>query len=174
MMELNKIYFFTASILKWLPLLKNTNYKSLVVDSLRHLVQAKKISLYGFVIMPNHIHLVWELLAMNGRESPHASFMKYTSHQMLKDLRENYPSLLNSFKVEKNTRNHQFWQRDALSVHLYTPAIIYQKLDYVHNNPVQGKWMLADSPQEYCYSSARFYATGIDDFEMLTHIGERM
>lgn len=31
--------------------------------------------------MPNHIHLVWELMEPNEKESPHASFMKFTWHQ---------------------------------------------------------------------------------------------
>jgi hypothetical protein len=70
--------------------------------------------------------------------------------------------------------NYQFWKRNSLPIILYTPEVIYQKLDYIHNNPVQGKWMLANSPIEYKYSSAKFYETGIDDFGFLTHIGDRI
>jgi hypothetical protein len=48
-----------------------------------------------------------------------------------------------------------------------------QKLDYIHNNPLQEKWNLAKSPEEYKWSSASFYHTGIDPFGILTHYMER-
>jgi len=34
--------------------------------------------------------------------------------------------------------------------------------------------MMAESPIEYKYSSARFYETGIDEFGFFTHIGDRI
>lgn len=34
--------------------------------------------------MPSHIHVYWEILEMNGKEKPSASFLKHTSHQMQK------------------------------------------------------------------------------------------
>jgi hypothetical protein len=42
-----------------------------------------------------------------------------------------------------------------------------QKIDYVHFNPVKAG--LCARPEDYFYSSARFYATGVDEFNMLTH-----
>jgi hypothetical protein len=42
-------------------------------------------------------------------------------------------------------------------------------LEYIHNNPVQERWNLADSMEEYKYSSARFYETGVDEWGFLTH-----
>lgn len=173
-MELNKIYFFTATITKWRPLLEPYKYKLIILDSLRYLVKTGKIALYGFVIMPNHIHLVWELLESNGKELPHASFMKYTSHMIQKDLRIHDPDFLEQFKVDMETRHYHFWQRDSLPINLYTPAVVYQKLTYVHNNPLQEKWSLAKTPEDYPFSSAKFYESGNDDFGFLTHIGERL
>ncbi|WP_259066827.1 hypothetical protein HDF24_21195 [Mucilaginibacter sp. X4EP1] len=43
------------------------------------------------------------------------------------------------------------------------------KLDYIHNNRVQYKWQLVRYPEDYKYSSARFYETGMDEFGLLTH-----
>jgi hypothetical protein len=39
---------------------------------------------------------------------------------------------------------------------------------------VQGKWMLANSPIAYYYSSAKFYEIGEDAFGFLTHIGDKI
>ncbi len=173
-MEFNTLYFYNATITNWKKLLEPDKYKDYIIDSLKYLVNHNKIAVYGFVIMPNHIHLIWELLEINGNEKPHASFMKFTSHKIQEDLRKNHTKVLELFKVDSETRRYHFWKRDALPVILYTPNVIYQKLNYIHNNPVQGKWMLADSPIEYKYSSARFYETGIDEFGILTHIGDRI
>ncbi len=51
-------------------------------------------------------------------------------------------------------------------------GVFVQKLNYIHNNPVQEKWQLALCPEEYEFSSAKFYETGIDDFGFLTHFRE--
>jgi len=53
---------------------------------------------------------------------------------------------------------------------LYDREILHQKLDYIHNNPLQEKWKLANTPQEYNFSSANYYETNKDDFGFLSHI----
>ena len=173
-MELNKLYFYTATVIRWHHLLRPDKYKNILIESLKYLVERKKIALYGFVIMPNHIHLLWEMLEKNGNEMPYSSFMKYTSHQIRKDLLIDESSILRMFKVDSSSREYQFWKRNSLPVLLYTPKIVYQKLTYIHNNPCQGNWMLAPSPIDYKYSSALFYETGDDRFGLLSHIGDRL
>ena len=99
-MDIGKIYFYTATILGWKHLLNTHKFKQIILSSLIHLVEKEKVKVYGFVVMPNHIHLIWENLSMNGKEKPHASFMKFTGHQFLNELRENNPKMLEKFKVE--------------------------------------------------------------------------
>ncbi len=173
-MEFGRVYFFTATVHNWLPMLIDDSYKEIIISSLKFLKTKGLIRIYGFVIMPNHIHLIWELLEMNGKESPHSSFLKFTGHQFLKKLRNENLKLLEKFKVELVNKDYEFWQRDSLPIEIYTQEIIFQKLQYLHNNPCKGKWMLANSPVDYKYSSFEFYETGIDSFGMLTHIGERL
>ncbi len=168
-MELGQPYFFTATITNWFQLLKPDKYKDIIVDSLRYLVKHRKIEVFAFVIMPNHIHLIWTLIARNGKELPHASLLKFTAHSFLHDLRQHHPQLLTNFEVDSTTRNYHFWQRNSLPIPLFTDEVWRQKVDYVHNNPIADKWQLAVLPHEYKYSSAMFYESGIDDFDMLTH-----
>jgi putative transposase len=173
-MDLKKLYFFTATIIHWKPLLAQDKYKDIIMDSLKNLVERHKIKVYGYVIMPNHIHLIWELTEMNGKESPHTSFMKFTSHAIQKDLRETSPDTLNEYEVNRTSRKYQFWQRDSLPILLFTPSVIMQKLNYIHNNPVKGKWTLAELPIEYKYSSMAYYENGKDISGFLSHIGHWM
>jgi len=46
---------------------------------------------------------------------------------------------------------------------IYSRSVAEQKLNYMHFNPVSGKWLLAKDDLDYHYSSARFYENGIDD-----------
>ncbi|WP_339869965.1 transposase [uncultured Algoriphagus sp.] len=173
-MEINRVYFFTATIHHWIPLLDRNDFKEIVLSSLTFLVDKKCLKIYGFVIMPNHIHLILENTKVNGKELPHASFLKFTSHIFLKKLKMESSELLNKFRVDLANKEHQFWQRDSLAIELYSPIVVYQKLDYIHNNPCKKKWMLASDPEIYPYSSFKFYESSIYEHRFLTHIGDRL
>ena len=137
------------------------------MESLQYLVTDKRIVLNGFVIMSNHIHLIWQALNQFTPSDIQASFMKYTSHQLIRLIKKNDPDMLSEFKVNKGDRDHQIWKREPLGVELFTAEVFYQKLAYIQNNPVRAG--LCNYPEEYYYSSAKFYHGGIDDFGMLTH-----
>ncbi|MDQ2721468.1 MAG: hypothetical protein M3Z26_17155 [Bacteroidota bacterium] len=49
-----------------------------------------------------------------------------------------------------------------------------EKFDYIHYNPLQPHWQLCKEPAEYKYSSAQFYETGKDEFEILTHLMDKL
>lgn len=73
-MELDVVYFYTATILNWMHLLKEDKFKQIVLNSLIYLVEKEKLIVYGFVIMPNHIHIIWENKAMNGKRNTFYKF----------------------------------------------------------------------------------------------------
>jgi len=125
--------------------------------------------------MPNHLHVVWELLESNGKEKPHASFNKATSHEIVKDLKSKHPQVLTYFKSVKDERerSHRIWQRDPLAVLMDSQEKVEQKIDYIHDNPLQEKWNLVKWPEDYPWSSASFYKNGDDSFDLLTHYKER-
>lgn len=168
-MELNMIYFYTVAILDWTPLLKEDKFKLIVLNSLINLVEKKKVIVYGFVIMPNHIHIIWEFIEKNGKEMPYASFMKFTGHEFLNELRKTDDPLLSKFKVDRNRRDHQFWQRNGLPIFMYDRKILEQKLDYIHFNPLQEQWNLVSDPNDYYFSSCSFYEQQDKRFSWLTH-----
>lgn len=96
-----------------------------------------------------------------------SSFLKYTAQQFKLSLCKTDAQLIEEFKVNKYDRKYQFWKRDALSIELISPAVFDQKLEYIHNNPVIAG--LCNFAEEYKYSSAEFYLSGMDWFEILTH-----
>ena len=170
-MKAGNLYFFTASILDWVPLLRKKEFKEIILDSLNYLVRLGKVKVFAFVIMPNHIHLIWKIQE-DVCQNIQLSFMRFTSQKLKFTLQDNYPLHLERFKVDKKDRKYQFWQRNPLAVMLYTRKILEQKLDYIHTNPLQERWNLAKFPEEYYYSSAAFYQKDLDRFGFLTHYME--
>ena len=159
--------FYTATILEWKPLLKQDKYKEIIIESLRFLVTDKRIKLYAFVLMSNHIHLIWQPLQAYTPDSIQHSLMSYTAHKFKNDLLEKHPLVLPHFKVKAKDRSYQFWERNSLEIDLFTEEVFIQKLDYIHWNPVKAG--LCKLPEDYYYSSAKFYEFGVDDFGILTH-----
>jgi putative transposase len=159
--------FFTATILEWKHLLKSDIYKMIIVDSLKHLVEQQRIVVYGYVIMENHIHLIWQMYNENKREEVQHSFLSYTAKQLKKALEQDDPKFLEAFRVNAKDRMYQIWERNALSIDLFTPAVFDQKLAYIHYNPLKAG--LCKYPEDYRFSSARFYYDGTDLFNFIAH-----
>jgi putative transposase len=172
-MQIGEFYFWTSTVKDWKRLFMQDKYKNLILNCLKELVAKKLIKIYAFVIMPNHIHLVWEMLDKNGKEMPHASFNKKTAHEIIKDLKQNHVNALALFKVDEKEREYRIWQRDPLAVEMDCKNKVEQKIDYIHRNPLHERWNLATAPELYKWSSAAFYDTGIDTFGLLTHYMER-
>ena len=148
-------------------MLADDNHKNIIVDSLRFLVTDNRIELNAFVIMSNHIHLIWQPLSKFTSSAIQASFMKYTAQQLKRSLSKNDIEALNAFKVNKYDREYQMWKREPLSIELISEDMFKQKLEYIHYNPVKAG--LCKVPEEYYYSSARFYLDGTNNFGMLKH-----
>ncbi|MEP7079958.1 MAG: transposase [Ginsengibacter sp.] len=161
-------YFYTDSIFQHKSLLKDDKTKLIIIESLQYLVRSGKIVIYGYVIMPTHIHLIWEILSLNGNESPAGSLAKFTAHKFKVYLNSKNPIELEDYRSNKRDRKYQFWNRDPLAIALTSEKSFKQKLEYMHFNPVVGKWNLADSPENYHWSSAKFYDTGIDEFGIVS------
>lgn len=55
--------------------------------------------------------------------------------------------------------NYSVWQ-DIQAKNIYSTKFLYQKLEYMHNNPVTERWELVKDRADYPYSSAGFYDQG--------------
>ncbi len=165
----NDCYFYTATINGFKHLLANNDLKMIVINSLQYLTVNEIVEIFGYVIMPNHIHLLWNNLNTNPNESPAGSLGKFTAHAFKKYLIENQSLLLDEYESAKKDRDYQFWKRDPLAIPMDNEKIFLQKLDYIHANPTVAKWNLVSLPAHYRWSSAKFYETGEDEFGILKH-----
>jgi len=128
------------------------------------------VVVYAFVIMDNHIHIIWQRKNDEERAKLQNSLLRNTAQKFKKDLVENHPQVLLNYKVNAKDRTYQFWERNSLSIDLISPTVFKQKLDYIHNNPFKAK--LCNFPEEYYFSSASIYYYGKTDFKFLTRYDE--
>ena len=119
-MELQDVYFYTDTIIDFKHLLQDDNIKLILIQSLSYLAAHTMVKVFGYVIMPNHIHLIWTHPTLNGKESPSGSLVKYTAHKIKEYLQTSSPQQLSNYLSIKNDRKYQFWKRDPFAIPLST------------------------------------------------------
>ncbi|MGC4232247.1 MAG: hypothetical protein QM594_04645 [Niabella sp.] len=86
----------------------------------------------------------------------------------MKMIRNEYGSEeLLPYVINAVNKSYEFWQRDPLAIYLFSKKVAFQKLDYIHYNPLGAHWQLVKDPVEYKYSTAKFYETGSNDFSFV-------
>jgi len=158
--------FITTTCLEWKPVIHGDLYKDEIIESMRFLVQQRRVVVYAFVIMHNHFHLIWQMLGEYQRAKVQRDFLKFTAQKILMHLRNERSPLLMELRVDARDRKHQVWERNSLSVPLWSPKVWQQKINYIHNNPVRAGYCL--SPEDYKYSSASQYLYGEKIWDFLT------
>jgi REP element-mobilizing transposase RayT len=171
--DINHLYFVTASISGWKHLLVESKYMQIVLDSLVWLQNEKRILLFTFVIMPSHLHLILKPEAKTIGEILQ-DFGSYTAHTFLQELRKDKKAdLLKLFHEERRDARHKhsIWQ-DIQTKNIYSTEFLFQKMEYIHSNPVSKDWKLVNDRAEYKYSSACFYDKGIAPIISITDLNE--
>ena len=162
-----ELEFFTATILEWHHILSDDAHKRIIIDSLNFLVKNDRVFVTAFVIMSNHIHLLWHIRAPHKRPDVQRDFLKHTAQMILKELKSKDAVAYKKLLVDAADRKYQLWERNPLSVGVWNKKVLEQKLNYIHQNPVKAG--LSDAAGQYKYSSAAYYETGKDEFGFLTH-----
>jgi len=161
------IFFITITCYKWLELFEITNSYNIVYKWFDYLKnQGHYVN--GYVIMPNHMHALLAFkrsdkiinrIIGNGKR-----LMAYQLVGRLKQIdRRNLLNLMRAGvnKTDKSRgKLHQVFQPSFDWKECWSDHFIEQKLDYMHRNPMEGKWHLTEDIVEYPHSSARYYLTG--------------
>ena len=148
--------FVTASIVGWKHLFATPIYRQVVLDSLIWLRKEKRISLYVFVIMSSHLHLILKPIDRKIGQVL-KDFGGFTAHAILKELkRENQAELLRFFHENRrdSRHKHSIWQ-DIQAKNIFTQDVFLQKMECIHQNPLVAN--LVEDRADYLYSSASFY-----------------
>ena len=164
-------YFISFAIVNWIDVFTRDIYFSCIVESLDFCRKNKGMEIYGYCVMPSHIHLIFR--SSNNNPSGLIRDVKgFTSKKMINLIRDNTQEsrkewllwmLERAGKKNSNLTKYQFWQQNNHPIEIWTLKVFEQKLNYVHQNPVQTGFVT--DPIDYKYSSARNY--GNDDQTVL-------
>jgi putative transposase len=157
-------YFITMTVVGWIDIFTRKELKLLIVDSLKYCQKYKRLDIYGWCLMPSHLHLICRADKGVNLSDILRDFKKYTSKAIVKTINEIGESrrewLIELFRryCEHLKRDQQFkvWQDGNNAKVIVTNDFFFEKLNYIHNNPVEE--MIVQNPEDYLFSSARNYA----------------
>ena len=148
-------YFMTCTIVGWLPVFTRPDAVDIILDSWRFLQREREFRLFGYVILENHLHLI-----ASAPELPAAmqSFKSFTARQLVDLLTRNSAEvLLRQLRAHKLRRKqeseYQVWQEGSQPKQIQSDEMMWQKLEYIHDNPAKRGYV--DDPLHWRYSSAR-------------------
>jgi len=151
-------HFLTCTVVDWIPLFANPMAAEIVLDSLAYLQKHERITLWAYVIMENHVHLIASADYLSREIS---AFKSYTARQIVDMLKDTASyAMLHRLRwhkrAHKRGREYQVWQEGSHPKELDGAAVIEQTIDYIHTNPVKRGYV--DDTRHWRYSSARNYA----------------
>lgn len=170
--EKSGAYFISFATVNWIDVFTRDIYFSCIIESLDFCRKNKGMELYGYCIMPSHIHLIFRS-ALNDPSGLIRDFKGFTSKKMLQLIEDNLQESRKEWMLwmfsragikNSNNVNYQFWQQHNQPIEIWSLKVFEQKLNYIHQNPVETGFVT--DPIDWKYSSARNY--GNDDHTILS------
>lgn len=157
------VYFITCTIVDWIDLFTKRYYKEIIIESLKNCQKTKGLEIYGWCLMPSHLHMICTSETHKISDIMR-DFKTFTSKQILKTIIEEPESrrewLLEQFSKAcehlKRNQKYKVWQNGYHAKEIWSAKFANQKLNYIHNNPVQEG--IVECPEDYLYSSAKNYS----------------
>ena len=153
--EKNTFHYVTTVTFRRLPIFRRDEPCQIFVDVLDEIKKANPFKLVGYVIMPDHVHLI--LNPLECEISVVVRKIKGKSARLILDWLKvnNYAESLSKLVIRSSKQTHAVWQKEFSAIDLWSPKFINQKLNYVHLNPVRAG--LCDHPAKWKWSSCRAY-----------------
>src|ERR1035437_8050072 len=150
------LHFITCSCYRRLPLFTSVRSKNSFVQILGQVRDRYGFSLVGYVVMPEHIHL---LISEPARGTP-STVMQVLKQRVSRRLRRKPRKKVSTQQLrlsfpEVRPSLPQFWQPRFYDFNVWSQKKFVEKLQYMHMNPVKKK--LVAHPKDWPWSSFSFY-----------------
>ena len=151
------LHYVTGNINNRLPVFEQTACCLAFIDVCSTLRKDWPFKLVAYVLMPDHVHLI--VNPSDGRIRELAGAIKSTVARRILEVATGFSFLRE--KPDEDGSIHQVWQESFKAVPLWSDWMIWQKINYIHNNPL--KEGLVRSAADYCWSSFRSFYFGESD-----------
>ena len=157
------LYFISCATVYWMDIFTRDSYYSILADSITYCRKNKGMEVYAYCFMTNHMHLVFRS-ALEDPSGLIRDFKGYTAKKLINAIEENPQESRKEWllwmmeragKKNATVSKRQFWQQHNKPIELWSDKVIQQKIDYIHNNPVEAGFVT--DPVDWKYSSARNY-----------------
>jgi putative transposase len=152
----NHLHFVTFSCYRRLPILNTVYARNLFVQELARVRQGYAFSLVGYVVMPNHVHL----LISEPKKATPSVVLQMLKQRVSRIMRKNHQLLpklqLRMALPRRMDQLPQFWQPRFYDFNVYSHEKKKEKLNYMHANPITRG--LVQHPKDWPWSSFSFYA----------------
>jgi len=150
------LHFITFSCYRRLPLLRSVRAKNLFVEVLARVRERYGFALVGFVVMPEHVHL----LIGEPRKGTPSTVIQALKQSVSRGLRRKRRAPANQLGLgfeDEREMPRRFWQLRFYDFNVWSLKKRVEKLHYMHMNPLKRK--LVAHPREWPWSSFSFYST---------------
>ena len=160
----NLYFITTTTAVQRVHLFRRDVIKRIIADSFNYMRVHQWILLHIFVIMPNHIHLIVRFLEDHTLSDVMRDFKKHTAKQIIRQYQAEGNDRVLRFLEQAAShipdQQYKVWEDGYDARDVFSQGFLSQKTDYIHNNPCQPHWRLVERPEEYPWSSARYYLLG--------------
>ena len=177
--EFDTFYYITFTCFRWISLFDMTNLYNFIYKCF-NINKTKNIYTCGYVLMPNHLHKV--VYSENSEDTINdiiGETKRFMAYEIVKKLKKSgRTDLLKMMHGSVNPRDaakgqvHNVFEPSAGIKRILTEKFMVQKLNYIHRNPVSGKWRLVENYVDYKHSSAGFYEAGKQGVYKVIHYSD--
>ena len=176
--NIHEFYYCTLTCCKWLPLFEITNFFD-QIEKWFKLLPKYNMQIVAFVMMPNHLHFIIFVSkeANKTLNTVIANAKRFWAYEIVKRLKnhKNIIQILQNVLTEaekKAKKKHRVFIPSFDARVCLDKNMILQKINYIHLNPVRGKWLLTDDWTIYPFSSALYYETELSKPDYLLDFRE--
>lgn len=151
------------TIVEWADIFSRKEQRDIIVDALNHCISEKGLNVYAYCIMTNHIHFIVNCNEPYQLKDTIRDFKKFTSKAIVQEVKNGEESrrtwLLELFEKAggETTKNKMYkvWQTGNHAIELYSQKFTWDKVNYIHQNPVKASFV--KRAEDWTYSSASNY-----------------
>ncbi len=152
----NPFYFITSVTHQRLPVFRKDEFKMIMAAALNEARKSSKFLIFAYAIMADHFHIITDSKLSQSETLRYLNGI--SARRIIGYLKESgYERSLLKLRTETKRREykHSLWEHHSNTFEIKTEAVLMQKVNYIHQNPVEDG--LVERAEDYLYCSSRIW-----------------